>query len=85
MCINITISSVKICVLKDDKKVGSFPISWDGLCVSAAGEGNDEVAVGGADNLVHIYSLSGNTLTEVSKLYYYETDVLKCWQKKTRN
>ena len=52
-------------MLRDDKKVGSFPISWDGLCVSAAGEGNDEVAIGGADNLIHIYALGGNTLTEV--------------------
>ncbi|KAK8400426.1 hypothetical protein O3P69_003240 [Scylla paramamosain] len=64
----IAVTTQEICVLKDDKKVGSFPISWDGLCVSAAGGGNDEVAIGGADNLVHIYALSGNTLTEKKTL-----------------
>ncbi|KAG0710682.1 Actin-interacting protein 1 [Chionoecetes opilio] len=60
----IAVTTQEICVLREDKKVGSFPISWDGLCVSAAGGENDEVAVGGGDNLVHVYALSGNTLTE---------------------
>ncbi|KAG7175320.1 Actin-interacting protein 1-like, partial [Homarus americanus] len=57
-----------ICVIRDDKKVGSFPISWDGLCVAALKDGGNEVAVGGGDNLIHVYTLSGNTLTEKTTL-----------------
>lgn len=58
--------SSQICMIRDNVKVGSFPISWDGLSISTNGSFSNEVAVGGQDNLIHIYTLDGNTLTEVS-------------------
>lgn len=58
--------SWQICMIRDNVKVGSFPISWDGLSISTNGSFSNEVAVGGQDNLIHIYTLDGNTLTEVS-------------------
>ncbi|XP_071543486.1 actin-interacting protein 1 isoform X2 [Panulirus ornatus] len=64
----IAVTTKEICIICDEKKVGSFPISWDGLCVSASCNDDNEVAVGGADNLIHVYTLSGNTLTEKTTL-----------------
>ncbi|XP_069948850.1 actin-interacting protein 1 isoform X1 [Cherax quadricarinatus] len=64
----IAVTTKEICIIRNDKKVGSFPINWDGLCVSSSRDGSSEVAVGGADNLIHVYTLSGNTLTEKTTL-----------------
>ncbi|XP_045607289.1 actin-interacting protein 1 isoform X2 [Procambarus clarkii] len=64
----IAVTTKEICIIHNDKKVGSLPIDWDGLCVSASTDGNNEVAVGGADNLIHVYTLSGSTLTQKTTL-----------------
>ncbi|XP_066939442.1 actin-interacting protein 1 isoform X2 [Macrobrachium rosenbergii] len=66
----IAVTTKEICIIRDDKKVGSFPISWDGLCIAASGMGCNEIAVGGADNLIHIFTLKDNTLTEKTTLQH---------------
>ncbi|KAK7076863.1 WD repeat-containing protein 1 [Halocaridina rubra] len=66
----VAVTTKEICVIRDDKKVGCFPINWDGLCIACNGMGSDEIAVGGADNLVHIYTLKDNTLTEKTTLQH---------------
>ncbi|XP_063607202.1 actin-interacting protein 1-like isoform X2 [Penaeus indicus] len=66
----ICITTKEICMIRDNVKVGSFPVSWDGLSISTNGSFSNDVAVGGQDNLIHIYTLDGNTLTEKTTLQH---------------
>lgn len=50
-----------ICVLQDNRKVSALPITFESSCVSINFETHD-VAVGGDDSKVHIYTLSGSSL-----------------------
>uniref|UniRef100_A0A1B6EZP9 Actin-interacting protein 1 n=1 Tax=Cuerna arida TaxID=1464854 RepID=A0A1B6EZP9_9HEMI len=54
----------EICVLQDNRKVSSIPVSYEPSCVSIGGD-KPFVAVGGTvDNKVHIYQLLGTSLSE---------------------
>lgn len=50
-----------ITVVKDKKKLFSLPIKYESSCVSTNAE-SLEVAVGGDDNKVHVYTLTGDQL-----------------------
>ncbi|XP_076040118.1 actin-interacting protein 1 flr isoform X2 [Oratosquilla oratoria] len=63
----IVVTMKDISIVRDGKIVGKLPIEYEGLSI-AANVGHSEVAVGGADNLVHIYDLTGTTLKEVTTL-----------------
>lgn len=52
----------EIMVLKDNQKASVLPIKYEASCVSVNQE-TGEVAIGGDDNKIHIYSLNGTTLT----------------------
>lgn len=51
----------EIIVVQDNRKALSLPISYEASCVSINAE-TQEVAVGGSDNKVHVYSLNGAQL-----------------------
>ncbi|MCL4128450.1 UNVERIFIED_CONTAM: hypothetical protein GTU68_035864 [Idotea baltica] len=57
-----------ISLVKDGKKVGSFPVSYESLCISVSPGEPQLVAVGGNDNKTHVYELVGNSLNEVKTL-----------------
>lgn len=64
----IVVGCVKeLVVVKDNKKVSSLPISYEASCVSINSE-THEVAVGGDDNKIHIYSLNEAQLELKSEL-----------------
>ena len=57
----------QIIIIRDNKKVGSFPISYDGMSIAVnVGSNNKDVAVGAEDNKIYIYKLVDNNLQEVS-------------------
>lgn len=59
-----------ICVLQENRKVSALPINYESSCVSVNPDTMD-VAVGGDDNKIHIYTLNGSTLepkTEIEHL-----------------
>lgn len=60
---NITVVATikELAVISDGRKQSTLPLSSEPSCV-AIEPTSRHVAVGGADNLVHIYSLSGTTL-----------------------
>ncbi|XP_054261578.1 actin-interacting protein 1-like [Macrosteles quadrilineatus] len=54
----------EICVLQNERKVASIPVTYEPSCVSIGGD-EPFVAVGGTvDNKVHVYKLSGTSLSE---------------------
>lgn len=58
----IVVGCVKeLVVIQENRKVSSLPISYESSCVSI-NAGTNEVAVGGDDNKIHIYSLNGTQL-----------------------
>jgi WD40 repeat protein len=64
----IVIGCVKeIVVIQENRKVASLPISYEASCVSVNPETMD-VAVGGDDNKVHIYTLTGVQLSLKTEL-----------------
>lgn len=66
----IIIACVKeIAVLQDHRKVSSVPISYEASSLSANSE-KMEIAVGGDDSKVHIYSLNATTLTLKEELLH---------------
>ncbi|KAF2195104.1 tricorn protease domain 2-containing protein [Zopfia rhizophila CBS 207.26] len=54
-------SSDSITVYSDGNKAGVFPVKYTPTCIAASGS---NVAVGGDDKLVHIYTFSGTDLKE---------------------
>ncbi|KAK4313062.1 hypothetical protein Pmani_015581 [Petrolisthes manimaculis] len=66
----VAVTTKEICVIQEDRKVCSLDIAWDGLCVSACNVDGQEIAVGGGDNLIHIYTFTSNTLTEKKTLQH---------------
>lgn len=56
-----------ITVVKDKKKLFSLPIKYESSCVSVNSESLD-VAVGGDDNKVHVYTLTGDQLNVKAEL-----------------
>ncbi|KAL0269939.1 UNVERIFIED_CONTAM: hypothetical protein PYX00_007514 [Menopon gallinae] len=59
----ITGSVKEITVLQDMRKMSALPVPYEPSCVSI-NPANDDVAVGGTvDNKVHIYTLSGSSLS----------------------
>ncbi|KAG8195533.1 hypothetical protein JTE90_019521 [Oedothorax gibbosus] len=61
-CIN------EVCVVQDNKKIGTFPIDFEGTSI-AAHPTEADVAVGGAkDKKVHIFLLNGSNFSEKTTL-----------------
>ncbi|KAB7494482.1 Actin-interacting protein 1 [Armadillidium nasatum] len=60
--------TVKVSLVKNNKKVGSFPISYEGQCISVSTSEPPLVAIGGNDNKTYVYELVGNSLNEVKSL-----------------
>lgn len=54
----------EIVVVQDDRKVSSLPINYEASSVSVNATTRD-VAVGGDDNKIHIYTLNGNAQLEL--------------------
>jgi WD40 repeat protein len=64
----VVVASVNsVHVVRGKKSVGSIPTPYGARAVSLSPSEN-EVAVGGADQFLYIYSLSGNTLTQTKKV-----------------
>jgi WD repeat-containing protein 1 (actin-interacting protein 1) len=64
----IVVGCVKeLVVVQENRKASSLPISYEASCVSINAE-TREVAVGGDDNKIHIYSLNGAQLELKSEL-----------------
>lgn len=58
----VVVASPEAIKLYDDgKPAGEFPVKYTPTCIAASGS---TIAVGGDDKLVHIYSLSGNSVRE---------------------
>lgn len=58
----IVVGCVKeLVVVKENRIIFSLPINYEAACVSINSE-TSEVAIGGDDNKIHIYSLSGSQL-----------------------
>lgn len=61
----IVVTLKEIVVVCGDQKTVGFPVNYEPMSVAVLKAGsNTEVAVGGADNKVHIYSFNGETFTE---------------------
>lgn len=69
------VTAKDICIIRNGAKACSLPISYGGLCIAACG---DELAVGGEDNLVHIYTLQGSDISEKTTIAHHGqvTDVV---------
>jgi WD40 repeat protein len=64
----VVVASVNsVHVVRGKKSVGSVATAYGARAISLSPNEN-EVAVGGADNFLYIYSLSGNTLTQTKKI-----------------
>jgi WD40 repeat protein len=63
----VTATPSHIHVYRGGKEASKTPIKYNASAIAIS---NDEsiVAVGGKDNLIHVYSLSGNTVTEKTAL-----------------
>lgn len=55
----------QISLVKEGKKVGSFPVNFEGLSIDVSSADPPLVAVGGSDNKTHVYELVDNSLNEV--------------------
>ncbi|CAL4141804.1 unnamed protein product, partial [Meganyctiphanes norvegica] len=61
----IVVTLKEIVVISGDQKTVGFPVDYEPMSVAVLKAGSStEVAVGGADNKVHIYNFNGETFTE---------------------
>jgi WD40 repeat protein len=63
----VTSSGSSIHLIKDKKSVASVPTAFGAKAISLSPD-EKEVVVGGADNHIYVYSLSGNTLSQIKKV-----------------
>jgi len=63
----VAVTLAKIVVIRNKKSVAQLDVSWTPKAV-AISKDESEVLVGGEDHHIYVYSLSGNTLTQKSKI-----------------
>jgi len=63
----VAVTSAALFVLKKGSKVSELPVTFGPSCVSISPSGT-EVAVGGSDHNIHIFSLQGGNLKETANL-----------------